>query len=152
MGEAPPDQVQQYGFLDKSKPEELQLLNRLYTEADAFILPSSREGYNNSILMAAAFGVPTLAYDANGVRDAVAGSSGLLLPLGSAGKVFAEAIRTWQTQPTAYAALVTGARRHYETKANWSTAVRTLIKCIENALDNPRRQQALTDSAAVRTA
>jgi glycosyltransferase involved in cell wall biosynthesis len=151
--EIAPDQILSYGFLDKSKADDLRVLNRLYAESDVFILPSSNEGYNNSILMAAAFGLPTLAYDANGVRDAVAGgSAGLLVPLGSSGEVFAEAIRTWQTQPSAYEALAWGARRHYETKANWRTSVRTLIECIENSLRVPHLKQTLSSDVAVRPA
>jgi glycosyltransferase involved in cell wall biosynthesis len=135
-GEAPPEQIRQYGLLDKSKPEELQLLRRLYTEADAFILPSSSEGYVNSVLEAAAFGLPTLAYDADGVRNTVVeGRTGRLFPLGSPGDVFADAVRFWQREPAAYETLVSGARRHYETKATWHTCVRRLITEIEPLVD-----------------
>lgn len=136
--EAPPEQVKEYGLLDKSKPEDLRLLYRLHTDADAFILPSSSEGYNNSILIAAAFGLPTLGYDADGVREAIAvGRSGLLFPLGSPAKVFADGIRKWQVEPAAYESLVVGARHHYETRADWRTSVNTLIACIEDALRIP---------------
>jgi glycosyltransferase involved in cell wall biosynthesis len=127
-GEVSPDQVRQYGLLDKSKPEEIELLKRLFTEADAFILPSSSEGYVISALEAAAFGLPTLAYDADGVRNAVVdGRTGLLFPLGSPGEVFADAVSLWQRQPAAYEALSRGARHHYETNANWATCVSRLI-------------------------
>jgi hypothetical protein len=39
-----PEHVQQYGVLDKLQPEEMHLLNRLYAEADVFILPSLQPG------------------------------------------------------------------------------------------------------------
>jgi glycosyltransferase involved in cell wall biosynthesis len=127
-GEVSPHQVRQYGLLDKSKPEELKLLKRLFTEADAFILPSSSEGYVISVLEAAAFGLPTLAYDADGVRNAVVdGRTGLLFPLGSPGGVFADAVKFWHRQPAAYEALAMGARHHYETNANWPTCAKRLI-------------------------
>ncbi len=133
VGAKPPgavsaEQVQEYGMLDKAKPEEMRLLKRLFTEADAFILPSSSEGYVISVLEAAAFGLPSLAYDTDGVRNAVVdGCSGMLFPLGSPGEVFADAVRLWQKQPGAYEALARGARRHYETNANWATCVRRLM-------------------------
>jgi glycosyltransferase involved in cell wall biosynthesis len=127
-GEVPPEQVRQYGLLDKSKPEELQLLKRLYTEADAFILPSSSEGYVNSALEASAFGLPALAYDADGVRNSVIPNcTGLLFPLGSPGRVFADAVSSWHQRPAAYEALARGARLRYETSANWPSCARRLM-------------------------
>jgi glycosyltransferase involved in cell wall biosynthesis len=134
-GDVSPEQVRQYGLLDKSKPEEMQLLKRLFTEADAFILPSSSEGYVISVLEAAAFGLPTLAYDADGVRNAVVeGRTGLLFPLGSPGQVFADAVRLWQRQPEAYETLSRGARQHYETTVNWPACVARLMAEIKPLL------------------
>ena len=148
-GEVSPGQVRQYGLLDKSKPEEMQLLKRLFTEADAFILPSSSEGYVISVLEAAAFGLPTLAYDADGVRNAVVdGHTGLLFPLGSPGGVFADAVRFWQRQPATYEALARGARQHYETSANWRSCVSALMECIEETLRIPNPKRELKPSLA----
>ena len=131
-GEVSQAEVRQYGLLDKSKPAELELLRRLYAESDCFILPSSSEGFVNSVLEAAAFGLPTLAYDADGVRNAVVeGRSGRLFPLGSRGSVFADTVKSWQIQPAAYDVLASGARHHYETTANWPTCVRRLTSEIE---------------------
>jgi glycosyltransferase involved in cell wall biosynthesis len=148
-GDVSPEQVRQYGLLDKSKPEGMQLLKRLFTEADAFILPSSSEGYVISVLEAAAFGLPTLAYDADGVRNAVVhGRTGLLFPLGSPADVFADAVRSWQSQPSAYEALARGARQHYETSANWRVCVSTLMECIEKVLQGrPAARQCETAAA-----
>ncbi len=130
------DEVQSYGLLDKSKPEEMALIQHLFTEADAFILPSSSEGYVISVLEAAAFGLPTLAYDADGVRNAVvAGRTGLLFPLGSPGRLFAAAVSSWCARPSTYMELVHGARHHYETSANWPCCVKALEKNIRNALN-----------------
>jgi glycosyltransferase involved in cell wall biosynthesis len=137
-GEVAPEQVQQHGLLDKSKPGEMQLLKRLFTEANAFILPSSSEGYVISVLEAAAFGLPTLAYDTDGVRDAVLdGGTGLLFPLGSSAEVFVDAVRSWQRHPAAYDSLVRGARQHYETSINWRACVGALIGAIEEVLPVP---------------
>jgi glycosyltransferase involved in cell wall biosynthesis len=134
-GDVSPNQIHQYGLLDKSKPEDLQLLRNLYTEADAFILPSSSEGYVNSALEAAAFGLPALAYDTDGVRDAVVESlTGRLFPLGSPGGVFADTVEGWQHQPAVYEDLARWARQLYETRATWPSCVRTLMECIEGVV------------------
>jgi glycosyltransferase involved in cell wall biosynthesis len=135
-GEVSAEQVLQYGLLDKSNPGEMELLKRLFEQSDAFILPSWSEGYVISVLEAAAYGLPVLAYDADGVRQAVVdGHTGLLFPLGSPGSTFAEAIRYWQRNPEAYEALAKGARRHYETTANWRSSVLALMECIESVVN-----------------
>jgi len=49
---------------------------------DVLALPSHREGFGMVILEAAAFGVPSVAYDVTGCRDAVLdGITGTLVPL-----------------------------------------------------------------------
>jgi glycosyltransferase involved in cell wall biosynthesis len=49
--------------------------------ADVFCLPSYREGFNNSVLEAAAVGIPTVASRIYGLTDAIEdGVSGLLVP------------------------------------------------------------------------
>jgi len=119
--------VRSYGLLDKSKPEDLARLRALFASADVFILPSSSEGSVISVVEAAAYGLPTVAYDADGVKGVVLDQqSGRLFPLGTPGRVFAETIAEWQRQPAAYDALARGARGRYEATANWTTCVRRL--------------------------
>ncbi len=56
-----------------------------YLLMDVFCFPSRREGFGNVLVEAAAMGVPVVAYDTVGVRDAVAhGQTGRLVPLGDA--------------------------------------------------------------------
>ncbi|MFN7930706.1 MAG: glycosyltransferase family 4 protein [Blastocatellia bacterium] len=55
----------------------------LYALMDVFVLPSYREGFPRSPMEAAAMGVPCVATDIRGCREAVAhGQNGLLFPLG----------------------------------------------------------------------
>jgi glycosyltransferase involved in cell wall biosynthesis len=54
---------------------------RLYAAMDVFALPSHREGFPRSVMEASAMGVPVVATDIRGCRQAVDhGSSGLLVP------------------------------------------------------------------------
>lgn len=54
---------------------------RLLEQADLLLLPGTREGWGIVAMEAAAFGVPTVAYDIPGLRDAVVdGVTGVLAP------------------------------------------------------------------------
>jgi len=56
-------------------------VGRLLAAADAFVLPSHREGLSYALLEAMAHGVPPIASDVPGNADAV-GDAGLLVPVG----------------------------------------------------------------------
>jgi glycosyltransferase involved in cell wall biosynthesis len=119
--------VRSCGLLDKSNPAELERLRRLFIDADAFILPSSSEGAVISVLEAAAFGLPTLAYQTDGVTGVVLdGQTGRLLPLGSSGTAFADVIKSWAAHPNEYDTMSRAARERFETTANWPACVRQL--------------------------
>ena len=69
-----------------------------------------------------------MAYDADGVRGVVIdGATGHLLKIGSPGAAFADQVLAWMTDPDAYDVLSVGARRHFETSANWPSCVTRLI-------------------------
>ena len=48
---------------------------------DVFVLPSHREGFPRSVMEAAAMGVPVVATDIRGCREAVTAESGILVPI-----------------------------------------------------------------------
>lgn len=55
-----------------------------YKDLDVFVFPSVREGLPNVILEAASCGIPSVAYDAVGTRDALlSGETGFLVPIGN---------------------------------------------------------------------
>ena len=58
-------------------------LRELYRQADAFVLPSAREGMPLVLLEALAMGLPIIATDIPGTREIVRpGENGILVPLG----------------------------------------------------------------------
>lgn len=123
-----PAAVKLYGLLDKTVPAEQEQLDGLYRRCDAFILPSSSEGFVIAPLEAAAFGLPALAYNAHGVRDAIRpGETGLLFPLGSSEQPFVEGVLGWLSRPERYHQMALAARAHYENSVNWQKCVSTLM-------------------------
>lgn len=60
-----------------------------YAAMDVFALPSHREGYPRSVMEAASLGVPTVATDIRGCREAVTADSGVLIPVRDAGALAA---------------------------------------------------------------
>ncbi|HZS13200.1 MAG TPA: glycosyltransferase family 4 protein [Candidatus Dormibacteraeota bacterium] len=69
------DGVRFHGGVDEATKHEL--LRR----ADVLLLPGTREGWGIVALEAAGHGVPVVAYDVNGLRDAVVdGGTGLVVP------------------------------------------------------------------------
>lgn len=57
-------------------------VERLYPAFDLFVLPSHREGFPRSVMEASACGVPVVASDIRGCRQAVVhGKTGLLVPV-----------------------------------------------------------------------
>jgi glycosyltransferase involved in cell wall biosynthesis len=119
-------------LLDKGNPDDWRQLNALYRACDAFILPTAAEGYGIVFAEAAAYGLPSLAYETIGVRTAVKqGQSGVLLAPGSGPEDFAAVIEGWYETPAAYEVLSKGARAHFEETVNWGTAVSRLGTVIE---------------------
>jgi len=102
-------------------------LARRYAEADAFVLPSEREGYGIVFAEALAHGLPVIAADIPSVR-AIVGDAGLFVPprrvrplevalrlmsdawlrrrLARAARVRARALPTWAVSERAFVALV----------------------------------------------
>lgn len=140
VGAIPPaslinDRVYSHGLLNKSKPEDERLLTSLYQTSDIFILPSVSEGFVIAALEAAAYGLPTLAYNVNGVNQAVKnGQSGILVPLSHSVDEFIATIEKWYNDPEAYNQLAIGARRHFEKSVNWSFSLSTLFSEIKKML------------------
>lgn len=67
-----------------SRPEDY------YSASDVFVLPSYREGFGTSVIEAAASGIPTVASDIYGLRDAVVdGVTGVLHPSQSVDGLYA---------------------------------------------------------------
>ena len=99
-----------------------------YRAMDLLVLPSWREGFPNVVLEAAASGVPVIAADSTGSRDAVVqGVTGFLIPPGDPGAISKAAVKLID-DPTLRERMSGAARRwaldHYDHRQVMSLTVR----------------------------
>ncbi|MGO4362586.1 glycosyltransferase family 4 protein [Terrabacter sp. RAF57] len=98
-------------------------LERTYAAADLLVLPSHVETYGMVVTEALARGVPVLATDVGGVREAVGqagdGWPGLLVPAGSP-EALAVALRSWLTDGALRDRLRRNALARRDTLSSWS--------------------------------
>lgn len=108
-------------------------LRRIYAAADLFVMPNVRrkhdmEGFGLVALEAAAHGVPVLAADLEGIRDAVIpGQSGRLLPPGRADVWIEELKRVAQVRDD-LARWGQEARESVRYSYSWDAMVRAYVK------------------------
>lgn len=124
--------VQEYGLLDKSISEEKALLHQLYSDAHVLLLPSRSEGFGIVALEAAAYGVPVLAYNVEGLVSAVVeGVTGYLFDASEDHGIFVDTIQRWINEPWDYEALSRSAQTYYLEEANWASRITALFDAVE---------------------
>ena len=128
--------VENIGFLDKSKPEDMEKLQRAYRECICLLLPSRAEAFGLVFAEAAAFGRPSIAFRTGGVGTAVLdGRTGLLLRHGSDASDFANAAERLLTDRDYLVMLSRNAREDYEVRLNWDAWSRRLVDDLESRCD-----------------
>jgi glycosyltransferase involved in cell wall biosynthesis len=127
-GIAEKDFVTVHGYLDKRLEGDGLELDKLYRNCDVLIVPSRAEGYGVVFAEAAAYGLPSLAYDTTGVATAVRHRhSGILLERNADASDFVSVILDWYCDPSSYDALCAGARAHFENFTNWDRAAKAIL-------------------------
>jgi glycosyltransferase involved in cell wall biosynthesis len=101
-------------------------LDATYAEADLLVLASRAETYGMVVTEALARGVPVVASDVGGVREAL-GGGGVLVPPADAGAL-GDALRRWLTDAEHRAELRAAARARRDTLTGWD---RTTVRVAE---------------------
>jgi glycosyltransferase involved in cell wall biosynthesis len=99
-------------------PMTRQELDATYAEADLLVLASRAETYGMVVTEALAHGVPVIASDVGGVREAV-GHAGVLVPPGDA-DALAGALRRWLTDAAHRDAMRAAARARRTSLGDWA--------------------------------
>jgi glycosyltransferase involved in cell wall biosynthesis len=130
--------VRSHGLADRIRlpgPRTGDQLAAGYAEADLLVVASQVETYGMVVTEALARGIPVVATDVGGVREALGeapdGSRpGLLVPAEDPAAL-AAALRRWLAQPELRRRLRAAARARRGTLAGWDATVRAVAKVLE---------------------
>lgn len=109
------------GYLDKNNGKELKKYLKLYSECNAFILPTRAECAGIVFAEANSYGMPIFATDTGGIGNYVInGVNGYRLPLSATGKDFGKLIeKVYKNRE--FSQLSKGALKTYSEKTNWKS-------------------------------
>lgn len=110
-------------------PMTRERLDATYAEADLLLLASRAETYGMVVTEALARGVPVVATDVGGVREAL-GGGGVLVPPGDA-DALAAALRSWLTSPEHRATLRAAARERRASLSGWDRTAALVADALE---------------------
>jgi glycosyltransferase involved in cell wall biosynthesis len=121
----PPDVVRVLGFRDDA--------DRLMAAADAFVMPSEREGLSLAVLEAMGHGLPVVVSDGAGNPEAV-GDAGVTSPLGDV-PALAAALRRLAGDPAERARLGAAGRERVSTKFSIERYLEDMRRVFTEALE-----------------
>ncbi|HON06934.1 MAG TPA: glycosyltransferase family 4 protein [Verrucomicrobiota bacterium] len=128
-----PDFVKPIGFIDKSKPEGKQLIERLFAEAHFLILPSRAEAYGIVFCEANSFAVPCISTNVGGIPTVIKdGVNGKTFPLNASADDYANYLLTIMNNYDNYKPLALSSFNEYKTRLNWDSAVAKVKSLIES--------------------
>jgi glycosyltransferase involved in cell wall biosynthesis len=110
-------------------PRTGSALDRAYAGADLLVLASRAETYGMVVTEAFARGLPVVASDVGGVREALCGA-GVLVPPDDPGEL-AAALRRWLTDAGHRAEQRAAARSRRTTLAGWDRTVARMAEALE---------------------
>jgi glycosyltransferase involved in cell wall biosynthesis len=145
-------------FLNKQLPEERARFERLWREADFFILPSRAEAAGVVFCEASAHGVPSIATHTGGIPSLVVnGRNGYTIPHEAGGAEYARVIAELADDPERYVRLCESSRDEFETRLNWDAWGTQVARIIgdtfpefRDRLPAPDRARAALDCASGR--
>jgi glycosyltransferase involved in cell wall biosynthesis len=107
-------------FLDKNDEQQAREIEKLYTLADFFILPTRADCTPTSFNEANAFGLPVITTDTGGISSVICnGENGYFLPLAARGDDYANLVATLYQDQQRYLHLVQSSRAAFEERLNW---------------------------------
>jgi glycosyltransferase involved in cell wall biosynthesis len=117
--------------------------DRLLADARVCVCPSVKEGWGLTVIEANALGVPVVATDAPGLRDAVReGNTGFLVPEGDVA-AFARRIGEILRDDTLAARLANGAVS-WSARFSWDAAADEMEQALDAAAGRPARARAVS--------
>lgn len=105
-------------------------LDALYARTDLLVAPSRTESYGMAVADALRRGIPVVATDVGGIREAVdPGRAAMLVPPDRP-EALRDALGRWMTDPSLRAALTAEARRAGPLRASWADTACTIDRAL----------------------
>jgi glycosyltransferase involved in cell wall biosynthesis len=117
------------GRVELVGPQTRAELDATYAEADLLVLASRAETYGMVVTEALARGVPVVASDVGGVREAMGGGGVLVRPEDP--DALAAELRSWLTDDRRRATLRAAARRRRATLSGWDRTTALVAEALE---------------------
>jgi len=118
----------------------------LYPAFDLFVLPSHREGFPRAAMEAAAAGLPVIATDIRGCRQAVShGDTGLLVPLRDPVRLAAAIVELVEDPDLRHRMGAAGRRKaeaEFDERRLVTTTLATYVRVLDAATSSSRRRTA----------
>jgi glycosyltransferase involved in cell wall biosynthesis len=109
-------------FLNKQIPAEREQFERLWYDADFFILPTRYEAAGLVFCEASAYGLPSIGTYTGGIPSLIReGKNGYTVPHDAGGARYAEIIAGLASDPERYSRLCQSSRDEFETRLNWDS-------------------------------
>ena len=107
-------------FLDKSKPEHLEMFCSILRSSHFLVLPTEFDAFGIVFCEASAYGVPSIAGNVGGVSQPVReGKNGYLLDANATAQDYADKIKSVFSNKNSYLELRKSSRHEFETRLNW---------------------------------
>ena len=107
-------------FLDKSVPTQREQLDRMWMDADLFLLPTRFEAAGVVFCEASAYALPSITTRTGGVPALVVdGKNGYTLPPEAGAAQYAAVIASLVNDPARYSRLCRSSRDEFEHRLNW---------------------------------
>ena len=121
-----------YGFLNKSKKEDLSIITKLFEQSHFLFVPTQKEAFGIVYAEASSYGLPSIATNTGGVSSAIRdGYNGYCLPIDSDEEDYSKLILDIFKDKDRYKTLCRTSYNEYITRLNWNT----VGGCIESVLN-----------------
>ncbi|HEY4299509.1 MAG TPA: glycosyltransferase family 4 protein [Candidatus Didemnitutus sp.] len=127
--------VRRHGLLHQRHAAEMEMLNRLYSQAHFVFVPSRAEAYGFTFAESNAYGVPAISCRTGGISAIIRdGHNGLLFGLEARPAEYADAIVAVFSDQGRYRSMCHQAFNEFEQRLNWQVFARRFLETVRERL------------------
>lgn len=130
-----PHYVKLHGFLKKSRPDDVQKLQRLFEESHFLILPSQADCTPVVFSESNSFGMPCISTRVGGISSVIRNTvNGHIFGLSEPAERYADYIASVYTDGQAYLQLARSSYAEYRQRLNWEVVGRQMMEIFRSVL------------------